>query len=109
MKEFNTTGICVPNKHYMVDITERLIDIKKMVDAGKYFTINRPRQYGKTTTLASLKRLLQDEYKVISLDFQSIGESGFQTEEKFVQEFSRLIWKSSKAGTDIPSEMLKIL
>ena len=109
MKEFNTTGICVPNKHYMVDITERLIDIKKMVDAGKYFTINRPRQYGKTTTLASLKRLLQDEYKVISLDFQSIGESGFQTEEKFVQEFSRLIWKSSKAGTDIPAEMLKTL
>ena len=48
VKVFNTTGLCVPEKHYMVDLTERLVQIKAMVDAGKYFTINRARQYGKT-------------------------------------------------------------
>lgn len=33
----------------MVDISDRVAEIKKMVDTGKYFTINRARQYGKTT------------------------------------------------------------
>lgn len=55
MKEFNTTAVCVSNKHYMVDITERVNEIKRLVDAGKYFTINRARQYGKTTTLTALR------------------------------------------------------
>ena len=43
---FNTTGACDPQLHYMVDIRKRLREIKKLVDAGQYFTINRARQYG---------------------------------------------------------------
>ena len=93
MKRFNTTGLCVPEKHYMVDITERLVQIKAMVDAGYYFTINRGRQYGKTTTLSALRKYLIPEYEVSSLDFQGIGAAGFETEERFVQSFSRLIRK----------------
>ncbi len=54
MKSFNTTAVCVPSKHSMVDLTERVKEIKKLVDAGKYFTINRARQYGKTTTITAL-------------------------------------------------------
>ena len=38
MKRFKTTGLCNPNKDYMVDITERLVKIKAMVDYGDYFT-----------------------------------------------------------------------
>ncbi len=48
MKKFNTTAVCIPSKHYMVDLSKRVEEIKKLVDAGKYFTINRARQYGKT-------------------------------------------------------------
>lgn len=106
MKEFNTTGLCIPEKHYMVDISDRLAEIKRMVDAGKYFCINRARQYGKTTTLAALKKVLTDSYSVISLDFQGIGQSGFETEEKFVQEFSRLIWNRRKIDKGLSSELL---
>ena len=62
MKEFNTTAICIPSKHYMVDLTEKVIEIKKLVDAGKYFTINRARQHGKTTTLTALGKHLSNEY-----------------------------------------------
>ena len=47
MKKFNTTAVCVPAKHYMVDLSERVKEIKQLVDEGKYFTINRARQYGK--------------------------------------------------------------
>lgn len=57
-KVFNVTGDCNPDIHYMVDISEKLSQIKKMVDAGQYFTINRARQYGKTTTLNALEKFL---------------------------------------------------
>lgn len=107
MKVFNTTGLCVPEKHYMVDLTERLAQIKAMVDAGKYFTINRARQYGKTTTLAALRRFLEGEYTVLSLDFQGIGNAGFATEEDFVQAFCRLIKRAAKTGLAIPDSIMK--
>ena len=55
----------------MVDITDRLEQIKKMIDAGQYFTINRARQYGKTTTLRALAKYLVQDYVVVSLDFLS--------------------------------------
>ena len=45
--------------------------IKKMIDAGQYFTINRARQYGKTTTLRALAKYLVQDYVVVSLDFLS--------------------------------------
>lgn len=50
------------------------------MDDGKYFTINRARQYGKTTTLRALYRYLQTEYDVVLLDFQSFGSEEFRTE-----------------------------
>ena len=59
MKTFNTTAVCIPEKHYMVDLSERVTEIKKLVDSGKYFTINRARQYGKTTTIDALCRVLR--------------------------------------------------
>lgn len=39
-----------------------------MIDGGKYFTINRARQYGKPTLLRALVEYLQDGYMVLSLD-----------------------------------------
>ena len=97
MKKFKTTGLCNPSKNYMVDITERLKQIKVMIDNGDYFTINRARQFGKTTTLAALERYLKDEYNVVRLDFQRIGDAGFKTEEAFVKSFSRaVLQKNSK-------------
>ena len=101
MKSFNTTGICVPERHYMVDLTERLREIKAMVDAGQYFTINRARQYGKSTTLSALRRYLVPQYEVIRLDFQGIGSASFETEERFVQSLSRLLRRSESAGVTI--------
>ncbi len=85
MREFNTTAVCIPSKHYMVDISDRVAEIKKMVDAGKYFTINRSRQYGKTTTLAAMGKALADEYTVLSLDFQSIDNDAFDSSAAFSQ------------------------
>ena len=84
MKTFNTTGTCRPDAHYMVDISERLDIIRKMVARGDYFCINRGRQYGKTTTLNAIKNTLEGEgYTVFALSFEDLGQSLFSTDEKF--------------------------
>ena len=109
MKVFNTTAVCIPEKHYMVDLSERVQEIKKLVDAGKYFAINRARQYGKTTTLTALRKTLCKDETVLYLDFQGIGKSGYDTEEKFVQEFSRLTWNRRRIDSGISEEVLDTL
>ena len=91
MKVFNTTAVCIPEKHYMVDLSERVKEIKKLVDDGKYFTINRARQYGKTTTIIALCSSLYNEYIVLSLDFQDIGDAVFRTEGSFTKGMCRII------------------
>jgi len=87
MKEFNITGICNPSRHYMVDISKKLNKIKVMVDKGQYFTINRARQYGKTTTLHLLEKLLEPEYLCIRISFEGIGGTMFASEESFFRNF----------------------
>ena len=109
MKVFNTAAVCIPEKHYMVDLSERVKEIKKLVDSGKYFTINRARQYGKTTTLTALRKSLNKDGIVLYLDFQGIGKSGFDTEEKFVQEFSRLTWNRRRIDKGLSQEVLDTL
>ena len=59
MKTFNTKAICVPSENYMVDLTDKILEIKKLVDLCKYFTINRARQYG---NLKVVKYLLKTLY-----------------------------------------------
>lgn len=87
---FNTTGICDPSQHYMVDLTQRLSDVRKLIDEGKYFTINRARQFGKTTTLHALAEYLSQDYLVISMDFQmQMSDAKFRTENTFSMAFAR--------------------
>lgn len=93
MKEFNVTGTCVPSKHYMVDIVSKLEKIKEMVAKEKYFTINRGRQFGKTTTLSQLRRFLADEYVVVSISFEGLGETAFESEEEFCFVFIQQIYE----------------
>jgi hypothetical protein len=57
-KKINITGTCYPALHYMADTSAKLKAIMAMVEAGEYFTINRPRQYGKTTMLTALAEAL---------------------------------------------------
>lgn len=103
-KKFNVTGLCVPDKHYMVDLTERIRQIRKMVDAGDYFTINRARQYGKTTTLVALAKELSKDYLVVSLDFQAIGSASFASENEFAFAFLRLFLRELKRHREMETK-----
>lgn len=95
-KCFNVTGLCIPEKHYMVDLTQRIQQIRQMIQNGDYFTINRARQYGKTTTLAALARELEGDYTVISLDFQALGSASFQNENTFSLAFALVFLREMK-------------
>lgn len=86
---FNITGSCNPQEHYMINLDSRLAQIKKMVDAGQYFTINKGRQYGKTTMLDALQEYLKQQYSVIFLDFQSqMSTAMFENEAIFANAFA---------------------
>ena len=74
-KRFCVTGTCIPEKNYMVDINGRIDKIiRDYIEKGQYFTINRARQYGKTTTLYLLERRLKEQYLVLNLSFEAADE-----------------------------------
>ena len=92
-KEFNDTGTCIPTKHYMVDTTKKLNKTFNYIERGKYFIINRPRQYGKTTTLLLIEKILKkkDEYLPIRLSFEGIGDSEFESQKEFCPFFLKYL------------------
>ncbi len=75
MKRFNITGVCIPEKHYMVNLTEKVDKIiNDYILQGAYFTINRARQYGKTTIMNALDMRLSKEYIVLNLSFEAADD-----------------------------------
>ena len=113
-KRFNTTGICYPDEHYMVNMQDRLRDIETMVAAGEYFTINRARQYGKTTLLNLLEEKLAHEYTVLSISFEGMGNDAYVSESAFCQSICRLLarmvyYKDKKDMPPLLAERLKLI
>lgn len=43
-KQFNAEGVCFAKEHYMVNLDSRIMEIRKLIADGKYFTINKARQ-----------------------------------------------------------------
>jgi len=95
-RKFNTTGVCIPHLHYMVNINNKLNKIAGMVRSGDYFVINRPRQYGKTTTMYMLEQDLKDEYVVLSISFEGVGDKIFESESEFTVSFLKLLARAAK-------------
>lgn len=108
-KEFNVTAVCIPGKHYMADINGRLEQIRYMVDNGSYFTINKARQYGKTTTLIALEQYLQKDYYVVLIDFQTFGYAEFTDENTFAISFASSFLRFLKTDSIIPARFKKAI
>lgn len=108
-KRFNSTGVCVPRKHYMVDISNKLNEIKTLIDNEFYFTINKPRQYGKTTTLSQLKKLLFDEYLMVNISFEGGLCKAFEDEKVFSNKFLKLMFQSIKGEIEKNIELVQVL
>jgi F0F1-type ATP synthase delta subunit len=98
-KKFNITGLCFPQEHYMADVSKKLARTFNMVDSGEYFIINRPRQYGKTTTLYAIADMLQKtgEYIILNISFEGIGDDIFRDEKVFSAGFVRILERYAEA------------
>lgn len=92
-KRLNVTGTCIPEKHYMVNTSRELKSIMELIDNEECFIINRPRQYGKTTTLYLLNKQLKnnEEYLPIKISFEGIGDVVFDDEERFSKTFLEIV------------------
>jgi hypothetical protein len=92
-KKFNVTGNCFSDKHYMADVSEKMAATLKLVDEGEYFIINRPRQYGKTTTLFSLSDALRKtgNYIALNMSFEGLDDAFFERDEAFATGFFELL------------------
>jgi hypothetical protein len=101
IKKFNINGNCRHAKHYMADVSDKLAKTLDMIEMGEYFIINRPRQYGKTTTLHSLADMLNKtgDYIVLNSSFEGIGDAIFETEAKFSDGFFRVLKKYTSVSS----------
>ncbi|MCC8046732.1 MAG: AAA-like domain-containing protein [Clostridiales bacterium] len=105
MKTFNTAVICNPQKHYMVDISPKIDRIiARYIEPGKYFSINRGRQYGKTTTLSTLARKLRQNYYCLQISF-AWADGIFESEYRMVSGFVGYIKKELRLE-HVPEKLL---
>ncbi|MDC7286359.1 AAA-like domain-containing protein [Blautia schinkii] len=105
-KRFNVTGLCIPEKHYMVDISGKIKTIiENYIEPGYYFAINRARQFGKTTTLYQLENMLKEKYYVISISFEGADDL-FISRDAFVKGFLHMVAKELKL-TGIEARIIK--
>ncbi|RLC15494.1 MAG: AAA family ATPase [Deltaproteobacteria bacterium] len=97
-KKFNDTGLCIPGRHYMADTSRKIAQIMQLVEEGAYFTINRPRQFGKTTILSLLAKELnqRDDYLTLKISFEEIDAETYQNREEFLGEFLMLMLKRTE-------------
>ncbi|MCK5201743.1 MAG: hypothetical protein KAR21_25490 [Spirochaetales bacterium] len=92
MKRFNVTGLCIPEEHYMCDVSAKFERCKSLIEDGFYYAINFPRQHGKTTMQYLLQQEFEqnDDYLIISTSFEGIGDTPFQSEEKLAPAIIQL-------------------
>ncbi len=60
---------------------KKMEQIEALIHQGNYFTINRIRQYGKTTMLSLLEEYLKEKYYVINISFEGVGEEYFSVRQ----------------------------
>ncbi len=83
MKRFNTTGLCISEKHYMCDVSAKFARCKSLIEDGFYYAINFPRQHGKTTMKSLLSDYFdkQSDYLVISTSFEGVDDDAFKSQK----------------------------
>ena len=103
---FNTTGVCLPEYHYMVPPLPRLPEARRYVAQGGYFVVHAPRQTGKTTTLRALARALTEEGEYAALHFSCETGQAAGDDESAAQR-AVLGTMRLQARLDLPDETLR--
>ena len=83
-------NLTIPGCAYQAGTIWRTIrQIAELMEEGEYFTINRPRQFGKTTILSRLEKQLnqRDDYLALKISFEGIDRGTYQHQESFIHVF----------------------
>ena len=94
----------------MADVSAKLDAMAALIEEGLYFIINRPRQYGKTTILYLLWRVLKEreDYAPIRISFEGIGSDSYRSEKEFIEAFYQQLTNYALAtGNKELEDMLK--
>lgn len=77
----------------MADTSRKIKKIVSMIEDGEYFTISKPRQYGKTTTLYLLEQdLIKDKnYLVLDTSFEGIDAPTYNSQPAFIKTFLEML------------------
>jgi hypothetical protein len=94
-KWFNTAGPCQPDIHYTLPTSQRLPQLKRLIDQRNYFVIHAPRQTGKTSAMLTLAQELTASGKytavLLSLEVGSVFSHDLGTAERAILDE----WKQS--------------
>jgi hypothetical protein len=65
-RRFNVSGLCQPERHYMLPPLRRLPTIRQLIEDQAYYVLHAPRQVGKTTALVALAQELTREGRFVA-------------------------------------------
>ena len=102
MRQFNTSGPNIPEKHYTIERVSLIHKGASLVSNERYFTIWAPRQTGKSTYFRQLAGYLEREgYQVAQINFESFKTAPVETFIKKLTEQLNLFWKTQLEETNV--------
>ena len=102
MREFNTSGPNIPEKHYTLPRLDLVKKGKQLVYKDRYFTIWAPRQTGKSTFFRFLAGALEEEgYKACYVNFENFRH---ESKEDFLIRLKDAL--RDQWGIDFPQDTI---
>lgn len=99
---FNVAGPCYKGEHYMVEASERIKGLERLIAMKQYFVIHAARQSGKTTFLKDLTKRLNETGKYYTVYCSLECVQGFTVVEKGIPQIISCIAKSLESA-NIPN------
>ncbi|MDH6106604.1 ATP-binding protein, partial [Anabaenopsis tanganyikae CS-531] len=94
-KWFNTAGPCKPDIHYTLPTSERLPQLKRLIDQQNYFVIHAPRQTGKTTAMLTLAQELTASGKYTAVMVSAEVGSPFPDQPEVAEQAILGAWQDA--------------
>ena len=80
----------------MVDISDRIDHLEQVIAAGHYITINRGRQFGKTTLYYNMVKQLRPNYVAFSITFEGVEDNVFVSPDTLAYAMVEKMYKNIK-------------
>ncbi|MDB9540407.1 hypothetical protein, partial [Anabaenopsis arnoldii] len=94
-KWFNTAGPCQPDIHYTLPTSERLPELKRLIEQRNYFVIHAPRQTGKTTAMLTLAQELTASGKYTAVMVSAEVGSPFPNQPEIAEKAILGAWREA--------------